>query len=273
MKRIKINLDRGQLDSKSIQSQKDFNSLINNHAIMSKPVYKSPWFVGAVGLASIGVIVGSVVVFQDVPEVVPDVLKAQKEQPYEGGEESNALIASTSGSLNSKATNDLVKETLLFQNLKENQTHDKTSTLEENDILKNSSFKKEKIDVEEKLIVEDDPQTFVEQPYVQHKEYSEMDVYPRISGKINGSITKEELLDNKGITTRSDVSVIHFELHLIDGLGGKVYQEKGNQLNSEMKEALDKINAGETIYFENIKGATEKGDVVRLNPLRYVLMN
>ena len=97
---------------------------------------------------------------------------------------------------------------------------------------------------------------------------------PRIGGKINGSISREELFDNKGITTESDVSIIHFELHLIDGLGGEMQMtEESNQLNEEMKAALDRINQGETIYFYNIKGKTEDGTVVRLNPLRYVLMN
>lgn len=96
---------------------------------------------------------------------------------------------------------------------------------------------------------------------------------PKISDKMGGSITRNELLDNKGITTEGDISIIHFELHLIDGLGGKVFTEESNQLNQEMKDALENVGQGETIYFENIRGKVKNGVEVRLNPLRYVLMN
>ena len=58
MKRMKINLDRPPVDSKSIQAQKDFSGLMKNHAIMAKPFYKSSWFIGTAGLATVSLLVG-----------------------------------------------------------------------------------------------------------------------------------------------------------------------------------------------------------------------
>lgn len=100
-----------------------------------------------------------------------------------------------------------------------------------------------------------------------------MDLYPRISGRINGGITKEELLNEDGLVTNSDIKIISFQLHLIDGTGGKVFESRGNVLNTEMKIAINHINVGEEIYFEKIDGKSISGEVVRLSPLRYVLLN
>ena len=56
-------------------------------------------------------------------------------------------------------------------------------------------------------------------------------------------------------------------------LGGDVFEAESNQLNDEMKKALEKVEVGETIYFENIKARIKNGLEIRLNPLRYVLAN
>lgn len=269
MKRQKINLDRPQVDSKSIQARKDFDSLTKNHAMMSKPFYKSPWFFGATGLASVGVIVGSAVIFHDTPENVPDQFTEQvSTMVTDAPPQENQIIALNSPSAGKTQIDELVKETFLFTN-NQNTTYDNNFTLDQTENLENQIVSESKDDDKEVLNAE----------IVEIKEKQEVentmitDLSPKISGKVNGAISKEELFDNKGITTELDVNVIHFELHLIDGLGGKVFREESNQLNEEMKDAIQKINTGETIYFENIKGQTERGDVVRLNPLRYVLMN
>jgi hypothetical protein len=265
MKNIKINLDRPQVDSKSIQANKDFSGLMKNHAIMSKPFYKSPWFMGTTGLASIGIVVGGIVALNDSDPQIDQQFVANTEAPPEMTVPDNQIIKMDP----KRSTEDLVKETFAYTDYinNTNKIDDNTSTLE------NENPAQEIIEDQ----TNDDPSNQVDNSTILHDQAhnstSVMDLHPRISGKVNGSISKDELFDNKGITTESDVNVIHFELHLIDGLGGKVFEEESNQLNEEMKTALEKIHTGETIYFENIKGQTKKGDIVRLNPLRYVLMN
>jgi hypothetical protein len=268
MKRLKINLDRPQVDSKSIQARKDFDSLAKNHAMMSKPFYKSPWFFGATGLASVGVIVGSVIVFQDTPESVPDQFTDQLSSVVaDAPPQESRIIALSVPSEGKSKIDELAKETFSIS-IQKNVIYDDNFTLEK---LKNNQI----TEVSEVVIKEkDEPSAEVVEVKKKTIEMAGVsDLSPKIGGKINGSISKEELFDNKGITTELDVNVIHFELHLIDGLGGKVFREESNQLNAEMKDAIQKIGSGETIYFENIKGETERGEVVRLNPLRYVLMN
>lgn len=260
MKRMKFNLDRPELDSKSIQARKDFDTLMKNHAIMSKPIYKSPWFFGTVGLATVGLAVTTSVMMYDSQDDVSqlEVINQTDDSPPMVESTVEGLVSLSGGV--SKHFDELAKRTLSYsESLKTEDEGSHPITHEKADVVK------------EAIELVDDENVLKEDVITPHP--NEDFLNAKISGKFNGAISREELFDNKGITVGSDVSVVHFELHLIDGLGGKVFQEEGNQLNGEMKDALNQIDQGETIYFENIKGKTKKGDVVRLNPLRYVLMN
>lgn len=274
MKNVKINLDRPPIDSKSIQANKDFDSLMKNHAIMSKPFYKSTWFLGTTGIASIGLVIGGIISFNPSNDELAEDVILDNSAPPEISSSENHLIALNSEVIPKTTNQDLVKDTFKFLEHNSTQLDDNTNTLDLNISQNNSNNDELSNDNQEivDVLSHEDKHDEVQDDVKENIDFTAM--MPRIGGKINGSISRDELFDNKGITTESDVSVIHFELHLIDGLGGEVLlEEESNQLNDEMKAALKKINQGETIYFENIKGRTGNGEIVRLNPLRYVLMN
>ena len=259
MKNRKINLDRPQIDSKEIQAGMNFGLVMTSYQAMSKPFYKSNWFFGTTGLASIGLIVGGTFAFQSPEE--SDKLQTEQllsDAPPEVTVPQNNLLAINT-TIEPAPIEDKTVLTMPIQT-----KNDKKNT----PLVQNNIEVIQPVQISEPII--DQPQTDLSQTKTQ---LSNMDLSPRIGGKFHGDITREDLLDNKGITTGSDVSIIHFELHLIDGLGGKVFEEESNQLNQEMRTALTKVTQGETIYFENIKGKTSDGKVVRLNPLRYVLLN
>jgi hypothetical protein len=263
MKNRKMNIDRPHIDSKEIQAGMNFGQLMVGYQAMSKPFYKSNWFFGTTGLASIGLIVGGTFAFQSPDEQEhsnADLLSDSP--PPEITVPQNTLLAVNSGT--SVAPGEIMPETI--QITKENQvTDDKKPT----PLIEDQSGK---VEVDEQIVTVNVAETAVDHSDKQTGNEI-MDLTPRINGIMNGDITREDLFNNKGITTGSDVSIIHFELHLIDGLGGKVFEEESNQLSEEMKNALLNTGKGETIYFENIKGRTSDGRVVRLNPLRYVLLN
>jgi hypothetical protein len=277
MKNVKINLDRPSIDSKSIQAHKDFDGLMKNHAMMSKPFYKSPWFIGTTGIASVSILVGGIVAFNSNQDQIVQEVPMDSQAPPEIVVPDNRIIAMNSEIPPKETTELLVKDTFKFSNNIQKNVDDNNNTLDQNNTnTNNNSDNLDETTLMPSEIVElyshDEKHDDAQDQMKNEIDFSAL--MPRIGGKINGSISRDELFDNKGITTESDVSVIHFELHLIDGLGGEVLlQEESNQLNEEMKAALQRINSGETIYFENIKGKTDKGNIVRLNPLRYVLMN
>lgn len=262
MENRKINLDRPRIDSNEIQSHKNFDQVLSNYQVMSKPFYKSNWFFGTTGLASLGLIIGGTFAFQDPEPVHNDLANLPTDAPPEFVVPDNSLISMNVN--HNDLSRDLIQETLNANNQNEN-LHEETLPINIEEI----NHEQDEL-VTAELVDEESIET---EALPEEKSFSMFDLNPRISGKVNGTISKEELFDNKGITTESDVSIIHFELHLIDGLGGKTFVEEGNQLNEEMKKAIKNLGQGDEIYFEEIKGQTDDGTVVRLNPLRYVLMN
>ena len=277
MKDRKINLDRPQLTHNEIMAGKNFEAIVQNHQFMSKPFYKQTWFFGTTGLASLGIIIGSTLAFQNPPSTdnTSALYYNTDALPDSGVDDNQLIVMNENESVNTNDESNLIQNQL--QNtlaIEETFTPDKnlktnkTETDRRQNPIPDQSIPLE-LKVEEPLVT-NQPKNEVAQEMERNKA---LDLYPRISDKIDGSITRDELLDNKGITTEGDVNIIHFELHLIDGLGGKVYSEDGNQLNQEMKEALEQVGQGETIYFENIRGQVKNGTEVRLNPLRYVLLN
>lgn len=272
MKDRKINVDRPQLTAEEIHQGKNFDAIVRNHQLMSKPFYKQTWFYGTTGLASIGIIIGGMA------------LQSSNSEPIVKQEVQMTDVPPNLIALHEEVNEDPVKESTITEE-KESKTIEiepkNIQPIEETTTLKlekknsqNTKPTQEEVEEDFEEIDESDKIEKIEQPNIEEKKKNNaMDMFPRISDKIGGAITRNELFDNKGITTEGDISIIHFELHLIDGLGGKVYAQEGNTLNSEMKSALDKVGQGETIYFENIRGKIKNGTEVRLNPLRYVLMN
>ncbi|MGB1104114.1 MAG: hypothetical protein ACPG21_10855 [Crocinitomicaceae bacterium] len=270
MENRKINVDRPQLTAQEVAAGKDFNAVLHNHQLMTKPFYKQTWFYGTAGFASIGLILGGAWLFQDEPGEEIYSYPLLTAAPPESDETRSQLLAFNQDHNESDTHNPdetIQINPLNIERIEENSTptNTKESIIEEVETdqeISNEAMENEEIVPTEQIADDRAPE----------RNFA-LDMSPRISNKLGGSITRNELLDNKGITTEGDISVIHFELHLIDGLGGKVFSENGNQLNKEMKDALEDVNAGETIYFENIRGKVKDGQEVRLNPLRYVLMN
>lgn len=259
MKNRKMNVDRPPLDQKEIQMGMNFGQLMVSYQAMSKPFYKSKWFFGTAGMASIGLIVGGTVAFQSNDDDLRHIPALTDSPPM------------TTQTDNSNA------EELLAMNYSETPNPEETKNTEFTVVKDKKNDKKNTpVIIPEPLdqTVSTNDNSGSSDEIAQAKSgFDANDLTPRINGNLNGDITREDLLDNKGLTTNADVSIIHFELHLIDGLGGKVFEEESNQLNQNMKDALKNVNKGETIYFENIKGKTADGQIVRLNPLRYVLLN
>lgn len=268
MKNRKMNVDRPPLESSEIQSGMNFGQLMVSYQAMSKPFYKTKWFFGTTGIASIGLIVGGTFAFQSVensavtmpspPKIKEELIPIKSESESE--EKRTELIAMN------------YSEPIAFPNEKSSE-QTKVKTKQADDKIITPELKTETILKPTEEIVLTDSETPVVESNNQKKTISVIDLSPRINGKLDGAISREELFDNKGLTTNADVSIIHFELHLIGGLGSKVFEEESNQLNKEMKDAIKQVGQGETIYFEDIKGKTSNGEIVRLNPLRYVLLN
>jgi len=263
MNKLKINVDRPKMSSKDISNGMNFEDVLSSHKIMAKPFYKSNWFFGVTGLATVSLIVGSMYTLNQ-----------------EGDELGRNLeVADIAPLIKEKV--DLIENEIVKLNL--NEVINTEQPIEEKTTLKKENLKTENknhslSELSSEVAVDDDksePISKVANESLNEipKTFSFMDLHPRISGKFDGKITKNELMNDDGIMTNSDVKVISFQLHVVDGMTSKVFDSNGNKLNAEMKLAIEKVNVGEEIYFEKIKGKAITGEVFRLSPIRYVLLN
>jgi hypothetical protein len=272
MKSRKIIVDRPHVDATEISARRNFNEILGQHAIMAKPFYKQYWFMGTTGLASLGLIIGGTILLktdddyppahnlsiveQTTTDAAPQEIKMSGEKPPE----TKLYLAMNEQSTEKKQLNN------------KKEIYDKNSTSNVKESKLQVSVETESVQpISKDEIISEQRAKFNQADVVSVNTGN--DLSPRISNKIGGEITRSELLDNKGITTAADASIIHFEMHLIDGLGGQVFEAEDNQLNEEMKQALSKVRKGETVYFENIRARVRDGLEVKLNPLKYVLLN
>lgn len=263
MNKFKINVDRPKMSSKDISSKMNFEDILSNHKVMTKPFYKSTWFFGVTGLATVSLIAGSMYTLNQEgdelyqsPQIVSNSIPLmEKEVDFE-----MKKIVKLEPVLTEKPIEN--KPTLKIEETK----HKKKSKVKITPITETEiEIKKEKPEPVSKVA----DKSLAEIP----KTFSFLDLHPRISGKMDGKITKKELFSEDGITTNSDVEIISFQLHVVNGVSSKVFDSADNKLNSEMKLAIEKINVGEEVYFEKIQGKATTGEIFRLSPIRYVLLN
>ena len=56
MDKRKMNLDRDPISSEQIQAKQNFDAILSNYQLLKKPFFKSKWFWGATGLATLGLV-------------------------------------------------------------------------------------------------------------------------------------------------------------------------------------------------------------------------
>ena len=56
MKKLKINVDRPQIKSEDIASRQNFDKVLDGYQKLKPPIYKNPWFYGAIGVASLAIL-------------------------------------------------------------------------------------------------------------------------------------------------------------------------------------------------------------------------
>ncbi len=56
MDKRKMNLDRDPISSEQIQAKQNFDAILSNYQLLKKPFFKSKWFWGAAGLATLGLV-------------------------------------------------------------------------------------------------------------------------------------------------------------------------------------------------------------------------
>lgn len=259
MNNYNIRRDRPKITSEEIAQRKDFDSILNNHKIMSRPFYKNPWFFGVTGMASIGLIIGGVLSFTGSESSIPS------QEYFTDSAPQRAEVKMASLEMTSTTVPIEEPKKKIIQ-IKKADIHEKTITLEDN--------KQKELVVENKITV---TSTEVKDEIIEPSNVPVFDnrfaLQPKIAGKPGGDISKLDLIKKGQIYNELKSEIYEFEMHITTEFGSKVYRAKGDKLSLEMKNALKDMETGEEVYFENIMTKSSNGLLVELSPIRYTLFN
>jgi hypothetical protein len=95
---------------------------------------------------------------------------------------------------------------------------------------------------------------------------------PTIAGKSGGDITKEELLNSHGLEALGGHQISEYKMSIYKQ-GSWLYEFhiRGNKLAANMKEAINGVKSGTSIYFEYIICNSENGSSHLTKPLSFVV--
>ena len=115
------------------------------------------------------------------------------------------------------------------------------------------------------------------QTYDKNKNDGFVDFKINIAGKTKGEITKDELLNSKGIVFDDSLTNIYrittFRMALISkGSGEKDFSNiKNGELTNIMREVIGNASSGNKIYFEMIRCTNKNNETRMISPLSFVI--
>lgn len=232
---MKINIDREPISSEKINSKQNFTKVLNGVKKLKVPIWKSKWFYGAIGMASIGGVV-LLTSFDDNEDKT-----SNTKHPLHD----NLKMASVSYSDNSKSEArekvDVIKDTRSKVEGKANQIQAENQNI--NEIV--SSKEIESIETDLVIVELDVVETEVEEVETVSNPLN----LPSFNDVYTGEVTLNDL--KQGMFVNSDIKVLSFKLrYTFKGIEREAHII-GNRIPNDI---LENISSGETqmLFFTNV---------------------
>lgn len=241
MDKIKINLDREKLSSEYIHSKQDFKQ-VQSQVSMQTSMFKSTWFYGTVGIASVATFV--MITFSN----------------------SNPNTNDSNSTLSKKITLDKKQETLderKSANVFLASMNSTTAPIVNVSVAKTKKTPVVHLKEEEVLVAK--VQEEIPTPVVVKKQevatsaVPEKENYmPRISGVYNGEIALSKMC-GAGIDINSSVHVLNFTIHYSTNRGDRALVVEGNKLPISVCKEMQQYGIDQMIFITDIVGTDKNG--------------
>ena len=259
MKKIKTLVDREPLGSDYIASKQNFESVCTQVKQLT-PTWKTPWFYGPIGLATLAICISVVTVHSSsasektVPtkevltkkssDVLKDVVKVAQNEEVEVTPE---ILAVTEKSTEPK---------------KEPET--KSVAIAKTDEVIGITEPENNI-----------PSKVVEtiNPTVVKRTVAKDNRFPHIAGYFTGEMPVELLFDADGIQLRDGYKIISYDLNFYNGKANIVQSYIGNVIPSDLKIIMENYNVGNMVFITNIKAIDQSGRIFVLPAINYKLVD
>ncbi|MBL4861549.1 MAG: hypothetical protein JKY09_00830 [Crocinitomicaceae bacterium] len=252
MEKINTILDREPLSSDYINSKQDFTTVLAGVKKLKPPVWKSAWFYGAVGFASLTIALLGTVDFS----TTPDNTNKQITASFSPVIQNNVVIP------------DKISQPTKGPKLSEIQ---KTTTQV---IPRAVSDPKE-----EKYTSSDTPEpsnsvlTPIEnsQEIVGKNEPIVKNSMPHIAGVFNGEIKFSDFCGPNGIEVNDELEISSFKIQYYNGRDSKEFHAQGNNIPDDICQDIYTYNLHQMVFITNIRARNKNtGKEFSLSSLNYI---
>jgi len=243
MKNHKILVDRKPLSEKYIQSKQDFGKVLKGVEKLKPPLWKSAWFYGPVGLATVALTISATTIQND---KIPD-----KE------------LKISSFSLEKQVNREV--KTIVPNSVEHKSLPVVEDKVKKKKLLHPTPIKKKDVEIlkEKKEIINESKNQVIEE------KTTFKNAYPNINNVFTGDITFSNLRSENGITC-GDKKITSFSIQYFDGKIDVNENVVGNRIPEKSCELIERYNNGTWIFITDIKGVDVKGDSISFPSLNFV---
>lgn len=251
MKKRKTNVDREHLSSDFIKSKQDFGTVLNQVKLLQKPVWKSAWFYGPVGLAVVAV-VASAATFNPASQAPLEVSDfTVKPDSQFGIKPADSEVFRTSDKLE-------------FEVKTKASEIDSRSHEVVRDVPVSPVEKVEYPQVEEEKVL-----NTIESAEVAHESIRKKSKFPHVNHVFTGEITIEDLREHP---IESDVveRITEFTIHYAASNGNETLKVSGDRIPEHICASIQKNGIGYMLFITEIKGINDAGELISLPSLNMI---
>lgn len=243
MEKIKTILDRKPLSSEYIRSKQDFGKVMKSAQGANAPIWKSPWFYGTVGVATVAIVVAVVTL------TGPD-------NPIDQNQvETKVAAASNLSEVDNQEPDNSTEILATASQEEKNETPVKTVSVKEPD--EPQKAKREK--PEETGVIS--PKK-IEEAKEEAKAAAELGV-PNIAGVSSGPISFKDFCNPLGLQVSNGI-IYEYTIQYRSCARDVTFKIRGNKIPQTVCDEIQDCGNNIEISFLNIKTQAKSGDVVYL---------
>ena len=262
---MKVNLDRNKLSSEYINSKQDFDKVLHHVKAAKPPVWKSYWFYGTTGLASIALIV-SVAFYNPEKNVNDNNITLAQEQQH-NKKTAAVLFADVKGSkMVSEFKADSNNESKVRADHELINKEPSPSKLQKTSIAAVEETKFQNVTQLEKTAIEVISSEVIETP---EKKLNQL---PNINGVFYGDIEFNQFCGSEGIKVNSEVEITEFKIQYTSLKGDKTELIKGAKVPSSVCEEIRAYGVDQMLFITQISGVDDLGKKHSYLPMNVTLV-
>ena len=255
MKKIKTIIDREPISSDYIASKQDFNNVMKQVETLKSPVWKSGWFYGPIGMASVAITISIARIdsTEAKTELNEPIIAQAVNSPEQHVENLQTLTIEESQPKTTVKEKETKREITIQTPIEEKNTIIPT-------IVKNPSIDPEAVNMK----AETPP---IEEPII----IKRVSNIPHIGRNYTGNIAISEL--HQPIMVNEMVEVIEFTINFNTLNGTDTRHVIGNTIPEDVIKSIEKYNNGYMFFINDIKGKKIDGGIISILSMNFTATN